>query len=585
MTKLAKKSDGIPIVANSTQRDSLFPSPDTHQRVQNLETGYIERYDGSGWAPEIPLGTAGVYRNLASVVKGSTGDVTDAVNDTIGEISTLGGGVLDVPWRSGGYSVTQIIPQSGVTIRGVPDKRQFYYYAQFLQSAAVDEPMLFSDYPVDTSDPSNRVIAFNLENIGLKAQNASATAAVVQLRYGMKSSWKNVYVQAASTASTVVELADWWDSTYEVLHCQEGGWSLRIVNRGDIDNCNNLIFYHPHLESGRLGCVDNQGGAAAGTKNTKIEFYAPKFEAHPSASGVSNIRFARTRGFKVFGGFSATASGAPPSSYPMIDVAGDNVGAIFAGHALENDGLQIGSYVKFSQSIVAASNSGIKMDLEIANTTNSPTNKLLHFQAGTLTNSDINLYSLSDPTSSAYVGTVGATLDSSVAVRVLGKWLTQPLATSDGVLTTEPGYRVTKSGCTDTWYMGRGQTVSTKHTFRLLHDAVAIFEATDDDRWNWKKDVTMSAGANSTVGDTTPDVYGFNLIRLTSASARTITAFDGAFDGFELTLTFADANTTIQHNANIRLAGGVDFVSSSNDVLTLVKSNSVWMEKARSVNG
>ena len=72
---------------------------------------------------------------------------------------------------------------------------------------------------------------------------------------------------------------------------------------------------------------------------------------------------------------------------------------------------------------------------------------------------------------------------------------------------------------------------------------------------------------------------------IVNSSPTTITNFTGATDGQEITLRFADSNTTIT-NANAALAGAVNFVSSNNDMLTLVyrASGSVWFEKCRSIN-
>ena len=75
------------------------------------------------------------------------------------------------------------------------------------------------------------------------------------------------------------------------------------------------------------------------------------------------------------------------------------------------------------------------------------------------------------------------------------------------------------------------------------------------------------------------------VLEKTSLSPTTITNFTGASDGQEITLRFGDSNTTIT-NANAALAGGVNFVSSSNDMLTLVyrASGTIWFEKCRSIN-
>ena len=72
---------------------------------------------------------------------------------------------------------------------------------------------------------------------------------------------------------------------------------------------------------------------------------------------------------------------------------------------------------------------------------------------------------------------------------------------------------------------------------------------------------------------------------IANSSPTIITNFTGATDGQEITLRFGDSNTTITQ-ANAALAGGVSFVSSNNDTLTLVyrASGASWFEKCRSIN-
>jgi hypothetical protein len=250
--------------------------------------GFNPDLDFTGFSPVFHVSAYGAVGN-------GTTDDTVAVQAAIDAANAAGGGVVQL---LGKHLVTQIIPKSGVTIKGVPDKRQFFYYSYLLQDPTSTVPVIFSDYLTGTYNvnytDADRLIGFNMKDVAVKTQNAAAVNPAVQLRFAMKSSWRNVYIQAASTAQTVLELADYWDSQFDFVHCQEGGWSLRIVNRGDIDNCNNLEFNHPHLESGRLGAWDCQGGVAGNTKNNKIEFKTPKFEAHPSASGIAVGRVARS---------------------------------------------------------------------------------------------------------------------------------------------------------------------------------------------------------------------------------------------------------------------------------------------------
>jgi hypothetical protein len=87
-----------------------------------------------------------------------------------------------------------------------------------------------------------------------------------------------------------------------------------------------------------------------------------------------------------------------------------------------------------------------------------------------------------------------------------------------------------------------------------------------------------------TAADTTPCVIAWGTVAITNAGAVTITAFDDGLDQQEITLVFADANTTIQDGASIQLAGGANFVSTANDTLTLKNLSGVWYEVSRSLN-
>lgn len=92
-----------------------------------------------------------------------------------------------------------------------------------------------------------------------------------------------------------------------------------------------------------------------------------------------------------------------------------------------------------------------------------------------------------------------------------------------------------------------------------------------------------------TAGSTTVDVSigatsaGRNF-KITNSTPTTITNFTNGLDGQEITLYFADANTTI-NRANCFLAGGVNYTSGATYTLTLVKQGVYWYEKSRSNNG
>lgn len=54
MTRLARYEHGIPLVSGDTEREARFPSPDTNQRIENIGSGFFERWDGTSWLRERP---------------------------------------------------------------------------------------------------------------------------------------------------------------------------------------------------------------------------------------------------------------------------------------------------------------------------------------------------------------------------------------------------------------------------------------------------------------------------------------------------------------------------------------------------
>ena len=85
-------------------------------------------------------------------------------------------------------------------------------------------------------------------------------------------------------------------------------------------------------------------------------------------------------------------------------------------------------------------------------------------------------------------------------------------------------------------------------------------------------------------GDATPDVSDNPAYYTQNTAATTITDFDGVTNGSVFVLIL-DNNTTIQHNSNIKLQGGIDYgPGASNDVLFFVCRSNVWYEVSRSPN-
>jgi hypothetical protein len=86
-----------------------------------------------------------------------------------------------------------------------------------------------------------------------------------------------------------------------------------------------------------------------------------------------------------------------------------------------------------------------------------------------------------------------------------------------------------------------------------------------------------------TNGDTTPNVASIGALTITNSSPTTISNFTSGVTGQILYLYFTDSNTTI-NRSNTYLSGGVNFVSSADDTLTLFYTGTSWVELSRSIN-
>jgi Pectate lyase superfamily protein len=88
-----------------------------------------------------------------------------------------------------------------------------------------------------------------------------------------------------------------------------------------------------------------------------------------------------------------------------------------------------------------------------------------------------------------------------------------------------------------------------------------------------------------TVNSATPSVAGFGdgLAAAANTAPTTITNFLGGHEGMLLEVLAIAANTTLQNNANMILAGGLSVTLTNGSIVTLRRSGSVWREVARTM--
>lgn len=83
----------------------------------------------------------------------------------------------------------------------------------------------------------------------------------------------------------------------------------------------------------------------------------------------------------------------------------------------------------------------------------------------------------------------------------------------------------------------------------------------------------------------TPSVSNLRWAATNNAGATNVTNLLNGYVGQEIILWGADGgNTTIQHGADIRLSGGTNFTLGTDDTIHLLRTNTKWVEVARSNN-
>jgi hypothetical protein len=97
-----------------------------------------------------------------------------------------------------------------------------------------------------------------------------------------------------------------------------------------------------------------------------------------------------------------------------------------------------------------------------------------------------------------------------------------------------------------------------------------------------KAAVTYTSAATSS-NATTPSVANVSIIPVSGTGPYTITNFTNGADGQMLIVFCIDGNATVDRS-NAYLAGGLNFICTANDTLTLVKIGSSWVEMSRSIN-
>lgn len=257
--------------------------------------------------------------------------------------------------------ITSVRLRPGVVLEGLPssadvaDPGGFGGYrtgpgSHLIQVDGTDAPAIhhpYTDYTGGGLDGGDKARCLGLRNILVTAETPGAWAlddhpVGVMLASCVFIVWENVFVQ---NFRRNVDLQDCWDSTFIDLRTGGCDYALRIGNRGDLDNCNNLKFFHARIESWKRNGIEIASGGPAPHQNNKIEFLALKNEGHPGVNGESCIRVDGNIECRFWGGYSSIirTSTPPPVGFKLIDIDAGTMEVVdlaFKHHGLATNGVE-----------------------------------------------------------------------------------------------------------------------------------------------------------------------------------------------------------------------------------------------------
>ena len=189
--------------------------------------------------------------------------------------------------------------------------------------------------------------------------------------------------------------------------------------------------------------------------------------------------------------------------------------------------------------------------------------------------------------------------DSSVGIGTGGDPDSKLHIKSEALTLTE--IRIQNAGGGDseiTWYLGTNATPTREWSFcsnNAISDNLLLInggsDCNSDSMIQYERGgITVKKGA-FTYGDITTIIGASfstryeNFFKTQNFLSTTITTFSYGMAG-QVIYIICDAGTTIQDNAGIHLSGGVDFVCSNDDTITLIfeADSRDWYELSRSVN-
>lgn len=530
--ELSPFAHGIPVVSSATERNALFPTPFTNQRVQNLQTRAIERYTGVAWVPDL----SNVVNVRAHGVKGDgVTDDTAAINAVLA--AAIDGDALFFP--EGVYKITGQLTLDGRTrVRLYGDG----FGSCFAASAPSFDMLVVNDTCTYITVDHLRFLGASVALEGVAAIRCKAPNSTVH------------HCEVSNVNGAILFSAGTYFSGWEGCSAHDN-YVHNIIGAtsgngyGVYTDCPlTVVAGNRFVDVGRHD-VYVSGNATKGADGTAVTGNVSK------GNGVQSI-----------------GTNAPANQPPLVAVS------IIGNTILDPLGFGIGLSINNHGCIIANN--------AIDGQTNTAAFPPIYIEGGatlpTPLASEIPLYNVIS-------GNAITRNLHDEAIRLLNTSYCQVVG--NNVSAAVRGIMVTSTGTPYQFPTGNvvDQNIAVPGIVPVQIDASCVdtvvgtnYGTVASSIGNNRNVITVTSNAVTTV--TVPDTADPITIKFAQTGTQTITDFPGGRDGARLTCYFQNSGVVTITNAHCFFVGGASsFTSTQNDTISFVKIGSNWFELGRVV--